>query len=229
MRAKTGITLIILVVAVLLFAAKRAHLEEQLRGLLRWVDGLGNWAPIVFILIYVLACVLFLPGSLLTLGAGILFGVMRGSIFVSIAATLGATAAFLISRYFARDWTERTINANSKFAALNQAVAAEGWKVVGLLRLSPVFPFTVLNYALGLTQVSLRDYFFASWIGMLPGTVMYVYIGSLIGDLGNLGDTRRTKSPLEWELYAIGLAITVGATIYITRIARKALTKRIIV
>jgi uncharacterized membrane protein YdjX (TVP38/TMEM64 family) len=197
--------------------------------LLRWVDGLGNWAPIVFSLIYVLACVLFLPGSLLTLGAGILFGVVRGSIFVSISATLGATAAFLITRYFARDWIERTINANSKLAALNQAIAAEGWKVVGLLRLSPVFPFAFLNYALGLTQVSLRDYFFASWIGTLPGTVMYVYIGSLIGDLGDLGGTRQTKSPLEWELYAVGLAITLGVTIYITRLARKALTKRITV
>jgi len=115
-----------------------------------------------------------LSGSALTLGAGILFGVLRGSIIVSIAATLGATAAFLIARYVAREWVARKIAAHPKFAAVDQAVASEGWKMVGLIRLSPIFPFSLMNYAFGLTRVSLRDYFFASWIGMLPGTVMYV-------------------------------------------------------
>jgi len=110
---------------------------------------------------------------------------------------------------------------------VDQAIAAEGWKIVGLIRLSPIFPFTLMNYALGLTRVSLRGYFFASWIGMLPGTVLYVYIGSLIGDLGNLGGAGRQRTASEWTLYGVGLLASIAVAFYVTRIARDALAKRI--
>jgi len=110
---------------------------------------------------------------------------------------------------------------------MDRPVAAEGWKIVGLIRLSPIFPFSLMNYTFGLTRVSLRDYFFASWLGMLPGTVMYVYIGSLIGDLGHLGRGDRQRTALEWTLYAVGLLATIMVTVYITRVARKALAGRI--
>ena len=213
--------------AAIIAAIKYFSLQERLGTLLRWVDSLGNWGPAAFILIYIAGCVLFVPGSALTLGAGILFGVLRGSIIVSIAATLGATAAFLIARYMAREWVAGKIAAHPKFSAVDQAVASEGWKMVGLIRLSPIFPFNLMNYAFGLTRVSLRDYVLASWIGMLPGTVMFVYIGSLIGDLGNLSSAGRQKTPLEWTLYAVGLLATIVVTIYVTRIARKALGERI--
>ena len=113
-----------------------------------------------------------------------------------------------------------------RFKTIDDAVATEGWKIVGLTRLSPVFPFNLLNYAYGLTKVSLRDYFFASWIGMLPGTVMYVYIGSLIGDLARLGAGGRTRTGAEWALYVVGLVATVAVTVYVTRIARSALNKK---
>ncbi|MBU6430416.1 MAG: VTT domain-containing protein, partial [Cyanobacteria bacterium REEB65] len=106
------------------------------------------------------------------------------------------------------------------------AVAAEGWKIVLLTRLSPVFPFNLLNYAFGITEVSLKDYFFASWIGMLPGTILYVYAGSLAGDLAALG-RGRARGPLEWTFYAIGLAATVAVTLYITRVARKAIDRTV--
>jgi len=132
----------------------------------------------LFCFVYIAACVFFIPGALLTLGAGAIFGVIKGSILVSIASTLGAGLAFLVGRYFARDWVSKKIEGNEKFAAIDGAVANEGWKIVGLTRLSPVFPFNLLNYAFGLTSVAFKDYFLASWIGMMPGTVMYVYVGS---------------------------------------------------
>ena len=195
----------------------RALLREALAGL----ESLGAWGPVIFVLLYIVAAVLFVPGSALTLGAGALFGVGLGSVLVSAGATLGATAAFLVGRYLARDWVAKKIEGNAAFAALDRAVAADGWKIVGLTRLSPAFPFTLLNYAFGLTRVSLRDYVLASWIGMMPGTVMYVYLGSLARAAGE-----RSRTPAEWALYGVGLAATIVVTVFVTRLARAALAKR---
>jgi uncharacterized membrane protein YdjX (TVP38/TMEM64 family) len=193
-----------------------------LQRALDWIAGLGAWGPVLFVLFYVVACVCFVPGSVLTLGAGALFGVVRGSLLVSLAATLGATAAFLAGRYLARDWVARRIEGHAVFSALDRAVAAEGWKIVGLARLSPVFPFTLLNYAFGLTRVSLRDYVLASWLGMMPGTVMYVYVGSLAQ-----AGVQRQRTPAEWTLYGVGLLATVVVTVLVTRLAKRALARRI--
>jgi len=215
------------VVAAALGAARHFHAQELLRSALAWIDDLGAWGAVLFVGLYVVACVLLLPGSILTLGAGLMFGVVRGSALVSVAATLGATAAFLVGRYLARDWVARKIEGNAKFKAIDDAVAREGWKIVGLTRLSPVFPFNLLNYAYGLTQVTLRDYFFASWLGMLPGTVMYVYLGSLAGSLATLGKSGGQRTPAQWALYGVGLAATVAVTVYVTRIARAALAKKV--
>ena len=142
---------------------------------------------------------------------------------MSVASTLAATAAFLIGRYLARAAVARKIAGNEKFTAVDHAVAAEGWKVVFLTRLSPVFPFTLLNYAFGLTQVKLVHYILASWIGMLPGTVMYVYLGSL----AQAASGERSRTTVEWTLYGVGLLATIGVTIFVTRIARKALSRKI--
>ncbi|MGC9525816.1 MAG: TVP38/TMEM64 family protein [Limnospira sp.] len=214
-------------VAVLIVLGKLLGIQDLLKNALDWIDSLGAWGPGVLIAIYILATVLFLPGSILTLGAGFLFGVIWGSIYVSVASTLGAAAAFLVGRYFARDWVAKKIAGNERFKAIDDAVAKEGWKIVGLTRLSPVFPFNLLNYAFGLTQVSLGDYFFASWIGMMPGTVMYVYIGSLAGSLATLGTGERSRTPAEWVLYGVGLVATVAVTVYVTKIARQALDQKI--
>ncbi|MFH2204483.1 MAG: TVP38/TMEM64 family protein [Elusimicrobiota bacterium] len=191
------------------------------------MDILGAWAPAAFIGAYILATVLLVPGTLLTLGAGLLFGVVMGSVYVSIASTLGAAAAFLIGRYLARGWIARKIAGSAKFNAIDEAVAAEGWKIVGLARLSPIFPFNVLNYACGLTRVSFKDYILASWAGMLPGTVLYVYLGSITSDLAALGAGTGQKTPAQWALTVVGLIATAAVTIYITRIARTALKQRI--
>jgi len=225
--SKLKVIVVIVAVIILLGAAKYFHIQDLLRSALDWVGRLGPWGPLIFIVIYILACVLFLPGSILTLGGGVLFGVIKGSIIVSISATLGATCAFLVGRYLARDWVAKKIQPNEKFQAIDEAVAREGWKIVGLTRLSPVFPFNLLNYAYGLTRVSVRAYFFASWIGMMPGTIMYVYIGSLAGEVAKLGSEGRTRTSAEWALYIVGLIATIAVTIFITRIARGALRRKI--
>lgn len=209
------------IAAVLLCAFYFLDVRVLLRDTLVWIDGFGAWGPVLFVLIYIVATVLFVPGSALTLGAGALFGVGLGSALVSVGATLGATAAFLVGRYFARDWVAKKIESNPAFAAIDRAVADEGWKIVGLTRLSPVFPFTLLNYALGLTRVSFRDYVLASWIGMMPGTVMYVYLGSLARPVGE-----RERTAGEWTVYALGLVATIAVTVVVTRMARAALAKR---
>ncbi|MGK7920946.1 MAG: TVP38/TMEM64 family protein [Trichodesmium sp.] len=217
-----------LVVATLIIVAEKFFNAQQLlTNALDWINTLGPWGPIALIAIYILATVLFLPGSLLTLGAGFLFGPIFGSIYVSVGSTIGATCAFLVGRYLARGWVSQKIAGNQKFKAIDEAVANEGWKIVGLTRLSPIFPFNLLNYAFGLTQVSLRDYFLASWIGMMPGTVMYVYLGSLAGSLATLGADGRSRTTAEWILYGVGLIATVAVTVYITKISKKALDQKI--
>jgi uncharacterized membrane protein YdjX (TVP38/TMEM64 family) len=200
--------------------------QVLLRNALQWVNELGAIAPIAFILIYIVATVAFLPGSLLTLGSGVLFGIVQGSFCVFIGATLGATLAFLVGRYVARGWISRKIAGNQKFQAIDQAVGREGFKIVLLTRLSPIFPFNLLNYGLGVTGVSLKDYVLAS-VGMIPGTVMYVYIGSLAGSIATIGGETTANPVAQWTIRIIGFIATVAVTLYVTKIARKALDESI--
>ncbi len=219
--------LALLAVASLLVVLYFLDVQELIQVALAWISDLGPWGPVFFIVLYILATVLFLPGLIPTMAAGVLFGVIQGTLLVSISSISGATLAFLTGRYLAREWVAAMIRGNQKFEAIDAAVAQEGWKIVGLTRLSPVFPFNLLNYAFGLTQVSLKHYFLASWIGMLPGTVMYVYIGSLAGDLATLGIGERSRTPAEWALYGVGLMATVVLTLYLTRIAQRALNRTV--
>ncbi len=201
----------------------RLNLQGWLHEALQWVEGLGVEGGFIFIALYIGATVAFWPGSILTLGAGIIFGVFWGSIYVFIGATIGAIAAFLVGRYLARGWVSQRIASQPKFAAIDQAVAREGFKIVLLTRLSPVFPFNLLNYAFGITGVSLRDYALGS-IGMIPGTVMYVYLGSLAGDLAMLGTAEPpTNATVQWVIRIIGFLATLAVTVYVTRLARRAL------
>jgi uncharacterized membrane protein YdjX (TVP38/TMEM64 family) len=191
-----------------------------LQSLLRWVPTLGPWGPVAFIAGYVLATVGFVPGSVLTLAAGAIFGFALGVVYVFVAATLGAYVAFGLARSVARGAIERRVSGNARFAAIDRAVAAEGRKIAFLVRLSPVFPFSLLNYALGLTRVSFLDYAIGC-LGMLPGTILYVYLGSLAGDAAGRGADG--QSALEWTFKAVGLIVTVIVTVIITRTARRAL------
>ena len=225
------IVLLAAIVLGLLLAAHAFNVRQAFRDALAWIAAAGPAGPLIFFGIYVTACVFMLPASILTLGAGALFGIVNGTLLVSLSSTIGATAAFLVGRYLARGMVTRRVAGNPTFAALDEAVAGEGWKIVGLTRLSPVFPFNLLNYAFGLTRVSLRDYVLASWIGMLPGTVLYVYLGSLAGSLAELElgaqAGGRARTPAEWALYGLGLVATVAVTVVVTRIARRALARRL--
>ncbi len=189
-----------------------------------WIDALGVWGPLAFMLGYTIATVAFVPGSLLTLAAGAIFGIAWGTLYVFVAASVGACLAFLVARYVARGTIERRLKGNPKFAAIDEAVGGEGRKIVTLLRLSPIFPFNLLNYALGLTQVRFGDYAVAC-LGMLPGTLLYVYTGSLAGDLAAAvsGAGTSPSGTGRWALLVVGLIATAAVTILVTRVARRAL------
>jgi uncharacterized membrane protein YdjX (TVP38/TMEM64 family) len=196
-----------------------------LTNALQWIEGLGNVGALAFIGLYIVATVAFLPGSALTLGAGLVFGVVMGSLYVFIGATIGATVAFLVGRYVARGWVAKKIAGDRKFQAIDEAVGRAGFKIVLLTRLSPIFPFNLLNYAYGVTGVSLKDYVLAS-IGMIPGTVMYVYLGSLAGSLATIGTDSQPGNPqIQWAIRIIGSIATVAVTVYVSSVARQALAK----
>ena len=197
--------------------------QEYLSWFLAWVQRIGPWGAVLLGAAYIPAALLFVPGSLLTLGAGFALGVGLGTVAVSIGSTLGASAAFLAGRTLARGFIEAKISHNPRFRAIDQAVKHEGFKIVLLTRLSPVFPFNLLNYAFGLTPVSLRDYFLASWIGMLPGTVMYVYLGSAAKNLADLAAGKVEGGTGQQALFGVGLLATVAVTVAVTRVAKRAL------
>ena len=224
-RNVTKVIIVVLLVGVLFGAFKYFGVPQKLQDALLWIKSLGVIAPAVFAIVYIVACVFLVSGAALTLGAGVIFGLAWGTVYVSIASVLGATAAFLIGRHLARNWISKKIEGNQTFKKIDEAVADEGWKIVGLTRLSPVFPFVLLNYAFGLTKVKLKDYLFASWIGMLPGTFMYVYIGYLGGEVA--GASGGSTSTMEWTLRIVGFVATILVTVMVTRVARKVLSKHI--
>jgi uncharacterized membrane protein YdjX (TVP38/TMEM64 family) len=192
-----------------------------------WVDAHPMLAWPVFVGSYVVATVLALPGSILTLAAGFVFGLPLGIALTSVASVTGATSAFLIGRYLARAWVEQRIESNKTFKALDAATRHEGFVIVFLARLSPAFPFNLLNYGLALTGVRLRDYFLASWIGMLPGTVLYVYLGAAAGDLSQLLSGEVDSGLAGQALLIGGLIATAVLTAIITRKASQALGRHL--
>lgn len=227
MKSSLRFVLLLVLALALLAAGYFLEVPRYLRQLLDWIDSIGAIGPIVFVVLYILVTVLLVPGSILTLGAGALFGVLWGTIYVSVGSTLGATAAFLVGRYFMRDWVAAKIAKSERFSAVDEAIGREGGKIVFLLRLSPIFPYNFSNYAFALTKVSVGSYMLASWIGMIPGTIMYVYIGSLIESLAALGAEGRARTTAEWILYGVGLVATVTVTVYVTRLARRAIQERV--
>ena len=201
--------------------------KDYLAQFLGQIESLGPWGPVLLVGAYLVACVLFIPGSILTLGAGFLFGVVWGTIAVSVGSVLGATAAFLVGRTLLRGSIEKRIAAYPRFRAIDRAVGEQGFKIVLLVRLSPIFPFNLLNYAFGLTNVRLRQYVLASWIGMLPGTVMYVYLGSALKSLADVAAGAPEGGTPQTVFFVAGLVMTIVATVVITRVARRALNEAV--
>jgi uncharacterized membrane protein YdjX (TVP38/TMEM64 family) len=203
------------------------NLLEAFAQRLEALGALGGWAaPLLFIAAYIAASVAFVPGALLTLLAGAVFGLARGIPLVFVSAVLGSSAAFGIARTLMRERVTRWLERDSRAAAVNEAVAAEGLKVVLLLRLSPVVPYNLLNYALGASRLRYRD-FLAGSVGMLPGTVLYTYYGKVIGDVTALAaGTAPPRGAEYYTLLAVGLAATIAATVLITRAAKTRLAQR---
>jgi len=225
-RLPWKLILVAALLVLLLLLARRLPLEDLAGRFVVWASGTGTPGLIVFALIYMIGAVLFLPGSLLTLAAGAVFGLLRGTVAVSVGATLGAGAAFLVGRYLARDRVARWAEENPRFAALDAAVGREGGKIVFLTRLSPLFPYNLLNYLFGLTRVGFWTYLLASWLGMLPGTFLYVYLGFAGRAIARTAAGPGVGTLWEGIFWGVGLAATALLTYTVTRLARRALSER---
>jgi uncharacterized membrane protein YdjX (TVP38/TMEM64 family) len=198
-------------------------LAPRLLSAVAHIQSVGPAAPIAFILIYAFAVVALIPASLLTIAGGAVFGLMPGVTYSLIGATLGSTCAFLIGRYAARRLVARRLAAMPRFVAIERAVSARGRRIVFLLRLSPLIPFNFLNYALGLTTISVWDFVMAS-LGTVPGAFVYSYAGKVTGEaLALAGKAEVPKNASYYAFLLAGLAATIAATTVVTRTARRAL------
>ena len=214
------IVVLVAIMAALIFAGRM--LGAYIPAFTERVDSLGPLGPIVFIIGYAIATVAFIPGSPLTLAAGAIFGIVKGTAFAFSGAMIGAALAFLVARYAARKRIEHRLADKPKFHSIDRAVGREGGKIVALMRLSPVFPFNLLNYALGLTRVKFWHYVVANF-AMLPGTLLYVYYGKVAGDVAQATAGSSSKSLTDWIVLAVGLVATIAVTLVVTKMARKAL------
>lgn len=216
--------------SILLFAAALAVLiyfdaHEHILRLLQWLEAQSAWAPLLFILIMAAAVVLVLPGVLLTTGAGFVFGVLEGAVYVVLGTTLGATLAFLIARYLFGQRARQFVMARAKFRLLSEELTPQGWRIVLLTRLIPLFPGKISNYFFGLTPFTLRGFIGGSLLGFIPFSVHSVYLGSIAADLSTLGARNVARTPLEWSLYGAGFVVALTAVIYLSRVARRALAR----
>jgi uncharacterized membrane protein YdjX (TVP38/TMEM64 family) len=202
-------------------------IQQLLGNFNTWVALMGVGGIFIFIGVYAVATVLLAPGSILTIGAGFAFGLWKGFLAVSAGSTLGAALAFLVARFIARDRVEAIAKGNDKFRRIDNAIGKQGAKLIFLLRLSPVIPFNISNYFYGLTSVKFWPYVLVSWIGMIPGMFLYVYIGTASqAAVSAAASGEAVKHGWQyWALTSVGLAATVIVTIWITKIARDALRR----
>ena len=216
--------LLVILIAVFL-AMKFLPAAEWLRNFNAWVGQMGAVGILIFIGVYAAAAVLLAPGAILTIGAGFAFGLWKGFLAVSAGSTLGASLAFLVARFIARDKIEIIAQRNDKFRKIDNAIGKQGAKLIFLLRLSPVIPFNLSNYFYGLSGVKFWPYVLASWIGMMPGTFLYVYIGTAgkAAVSAAAGGEAMKHGWQYWTFLSVGLAATIIVTIWVTKIARGAL------
>ncbi len=214
---------IAVIVIALILLMRLLPVNKGIDRLKEWVETIGVWGPVIFALVYIGATVLFIPGSAITLAVGATFGLAWGFATVSAGSTIGAALAFLIARHLARARVQELAGKNPKFKAIDKAIGDGGWKIIALLRLSPAFPFNLSNYLFGLTAIRFWPYVLTSWLAMMPGTLMYVYLGYAAGEgVGAAAGAESGKSLGEWILLGVGLLATVVVTVYVTRIAARA-------
>jgi uncharacterized membrane protein YdjX (TVP38/TMEM64 family) len=222
-RKGTVITVAVLAAIACLVALRWLPSKQYLGTLAEEIESLGVWGPLLLAAIYVLATLLLLPAWVLTVLAGFLFGVVEGTLTASLASLAAASSTFLLGRTVARDWVRHKLAGSPRFQAIDAAVDRQGFKIVALIRLSPVFPFAFSNYALSLTRIRFRDFFLASWIGMLPLTVFYVYLGSTAQSIVDITTGNSHHSLGQKLLLAVGLAATIALVVVLTRLARSAM------
>ena len=212
-----------LVVMTLSTLSATLPVREWIRDFVGWVQQLGLIGVIIFIIAYALATVLFLPGWIFTVSAGLIYGIIGGTLVALCGAVIGAALAFLVARYLLRENIEEITEKNPRFAAIDEAIGKNGWKIMGLLRLSPLIPFNLSNYFYGITSISFGSYVLVSAVGMIPGTLLYAYLGA-IGQAGISGGPSQ-HDKWQYVLLAVGLIATMAVTILVSRIARNALKK----
>ena len=222
-RKKTLALVVSLLAAAIVASLAWLPLGRYLNSFAESVRASGAWGPALLGSVYVLATLLFMPAWPLTLLAGFLFGVVKGTLIVSLASVIGASAAFWLGRTVARDWVQRKVAAHPRFEAIDAAVNRQGFKIVLLIRLSPVFPYVLTNYAMSLTKIRFRDFFLASWIGMLPGTVFYVYLGSTAQSIAEISTGNFRRGYVQTVFFVLGLLATVVVTTLITRLVQSSL------
>ncbi len=225
--AMLRLIVLIAIVIALFLAMKFLPVQRWLQGFNDWVGKMGVAGIFIFIGVYIVATVLLAPGSILTIGAGFAFGLWKGFLAVSAGSTLGAGLSFLVARFIARDRVEAIAQRNEKFRNIDSAIGKQGAKLIFLLRLSPVIPFNLSNYFYGLTGVRFWPYVLASWIGMMPGTFLYVYIGTA-GQAAVSAAAGSGAIKYGWQYWTFitgGLAATIIVTVWVTKIARNALRK----
>jgi uncharacterized membrane protein YdjX (TVP38/TMEM64 family) len=201
-----------------------------LHEVVHWMEAIqaAGWLGwLLFIGLYAAACLLFVPASILTLGAGAVYGFWGGTLLVLVGNGFGSLFSLLITRYLLRDWAKKYFARHDKLRAVEDAVQHDGWRIVCLARLSPVMPYSLINYSLGLTRISAVKFLLATEVGAIPSTCVYVYLGTLVGNLTKLGPDLRQHRPLEWIFQGVGLVLTVALTIYVTHVASQSLKKRI--
>ena len=215
------ILILISVIVAIILTPRIFPVQSWLQSFAHWVQGAGWMGLFAFFLVYVLATALGLPATPLTLAAGMIYGPLWGTLLVSPSSVAGATLAFALGRTLMRGWVQRRLRGNPRLAALDEAVGQEGWRLVAMLRLSPLFPFSLMNYALGGTRIGTLSYVLASWIAMLPATFLYVSLGAAAGSALGIGG----KVPLNPWLLGIGMLATLAVTLRVAYLAKRVLAQ----
>lgn len=219
--SRRRVVIALLLLAAVIISVRFLPINEWLRQFQAYVVDIGPIGYVVFALVYAVACLVPSPAPTILTGlAGATFGLIRGSAVVLIGATIGAAAAFTLARTVLRTRVEEKARNNAKFRALDRAIGREGGKIVFLTRLSPVFPFTYINYAFGLTAVRPLPYLIATLAGIVPGTVAFVYIGAAVATAAT-GETDKVKLTLQ----IVGAIATLAVSVFVARLAKKEIAK----
>jgi uncharacterized membrane protein YdjX (TVP38/TMEM64 family) len=216
-----SILFVVLVIILLMYF----DVHEDVLRFLDWLDALGIWGPLLFIVVMMLVVVLLLPGVMFTTGAGFVFGVVEGAVCVVVGTTLGAMLAFLIARYLFGERASQFVLRHARLRLVSDEFTPQGWKIVLLTRLVPFFPFKLSNYFFGLTQFSLRGFMGGTFVGIIPLSLHNVWLGSIAADISLEGARNADRSPVEWGLYGAGFLAIIGLVVYLNRLARRAMAR----